>query len=216
MNVRRGARQCFYRGLLAIAVLAAGVCAGCGDGSGTGASVDRPFEGERAGAHFALQLQQGDSIWELSDGSAAAIDAEPFSLIVALRELGGVLVHASRDRRLFEVARRGGSLERALPFDALEDAPAGALRLDEDAWTSWYAVSPRTTSFDDVRMVRDGDVLLAVFGRRDVRQVETERGSERLDALAGETIYLVFVHTRWGPGRTRIERQRLAVALELR
>lgn len=195
--------------LTSAAVLLSAGLVGCTPASGGG----RQNPGLSAGDEFALRFEQGGRVVPAAGGQVA-LRARPFEVTVAMRQLGGVLVHASFDPAMHNAARRGADLSKVAGFDQVVRAPQGGLLVDPKAWDYWYAMSPTVRrKFTELREVRHKGALVMVVAKAPInRLLDARHGEVPLTRLGRRPLFLTVVSTAWQGGR-RVETQRQSVAI---
>lgn len=188
-------------------LLAAG---GCAPG-GPGPDGESPASGPTV---LPVEIEQDGRRVPLADGQAR-LRPGPFAIILTFAEPGGVLVHASRDPRLYRAVRSGQPAASVLPLShqqAEDDLlnPARSLTVDPGAYRYWHYFGPENHRFDRVEVSGAG-----LRCRRTVRRLLGAGGEgARTASMSGEELYITFVRTAWtGTPRRRVERDARAIRL---
>jgi hypothetical protein len=124
-----------------------------------------------------------------------AFKRAPFSIVVALPKHTDLQARVSTDRRVFDLARSGGSLEESFgKYDAMAEGLRNGNEqvfltgADENAHHTWYYESPSDHRFDYVELRPQG-----VLARRTVSHYSERGGSMKpIDMLPAKELFFVF------------------------
>ena len=158
--------------------------AGDAPASGAGASPAKSF---------AIALEQGGAAVPISNHEARVRKA-PFDVLVDLKGLDGVYVHAAFDDGLFAKAQRGEPLGRV--FRTAQTMALGQNNTDqilflndEESHHFWYAEGPAVHDFSAVTPIAGG-----LRGRRTIGNLwlADERAAMQIQRVPRSVLYLVF------------------------
>jgi hypothetical protein len=167
---------------------------------------------QRSGKHFALFFEQKGRVVP-EKGDTVLLQREPFTLIVLLKEAGGISVNFSRSPKLFAGFKQGRTLAEI--FEDPDMFMGGAEDLFNASRTVW--ISPTTPHFlfvdENAESHRFSSVerIDAVYVCR--RQVEffrllgEEEESRPLRQMPSP-IYVGALYSEWGDNWERIELQK--------
>jgi hypothetical protein len=141
----------------------------------------------------------------------------PFTVVVTMPLLGGVMVNASPSARLYDTVAAGGTAGSVLPIPARgipENLlnPQQALYVTDTDYNYWYYLGPAVHRFSDVREVEGRFVC-----RRNIAGFAPDSSSplRPIGDYPGDALHMVFVEVKLS-GHQRVERKATAIMAQFR